>query len=165
MARYITIREWPGGVLYTSAQGRVYCAAPRGTVPEHPYLMGALRRPSEDEVRAWGEGAQPRMVVDVTDVLDLPRHLRAGTLYVAPWNAYFVLRLADGPVHVAYRTRTGMRRLDLVGAAAVAQAAGNDVAGWPADLTRGDLMERWMFTPPSYEAIVTPAPALELMTV
>jgi hypothetical protein len=164
-ARYIPLEEWPGGVLYTSGQGRTYCAAPRGLVPEHPYLMHALRQPSDDETEAWGSGALPRMVVDVTEVIDLARHLRQGTLYIAPWNAYFVLRLSEGPVLVAYRARTGIRRLDLQAAHAVALAAGIDVAGWPVDLTRGEIMERWMFTPPSYDVAATPSPELELMTV
>lgn len=163
--RYVPVEEWPGSVLYTSAQGRVYCAAPRGLVPDHPYLMHALRPPTTGEVESWGSGAQPRMVVDVTTVIDLPRHLRQGTLYVAPWNAYFVLRLAEGPVLVAYRTRTGIRRLDLQAAHAVAIAAGMDVAGWPVDMTRDDVMERWLFAPPSDDTVVAPSPDLELMTV
>ncbi len=165
MTQYITVEEWPGSVLYGSHQGRLYCAAPRGMVPEHPYLMGALRPPSQGEKQAWGDGAQPRMVVDVTEVRDLSRHIRSGTLYVAPWNAYFVLRMADGPVLVAYRTHTGIRRLDLLGATAVARAAGNDVAGWLTDLSRDPLMDRWMFTPPSYENDMTLTPELELMTI
>ena len=71
MARFEMIAGWPGGVLYSATHGRLYCVAPRGLVPDHPYTMAALRPPSVQEQRVWGAGVQPRMVVDVTGVADL----------------------------------------------------------------------------------------------
>src|SRR5579862_7128401 len=103
MARYEPIEGWPGSVLYTAAHGRIYCAAPRGLIPEHPYSMDALRPPTAQEAREWGPGVLPRMVVDVTGKRDFHQAVQRRTLSIAPWNAYLVLRLPQGAVIVAYR--------------------------------------------------------------
>jgi hypothetical protein len=157
MARFEMIAGWPGGVLYTATHGRLYCAAPRGLVPDHPYTMAALRPPSAQEQRAWGVGVQPRMVVDVTGMTDLHPSLRAGKLCVAPWNAYLVLRLPEGQVVVAYKLGTALPRLDRDAATQVAIAGGHDVAGWPAEVTRRYQSEHWYFLPPRPHPIPTPS--------
>ena len=85
MARFEPVGEWPGTMLYRACHGRVYCALPRGLIPEYPYTVATLRRPTEAELRDWGPGVLPRMVVDVTDHHNLGGALRAGSLQVMPW--------------------------------------------------------------------------------
>jgi len=64
MPRYEPIEGWPGGTMYRAPHGRVYCAAPRGLIPDYPYSIASLRRPTRDEAGSWGPGVVPRMVVD-----------------------------------------------------------------------------------------------------
>jgi len=159
MARYEAIPEWPGSVMYRAAHGRVYCAAPRGLIPEYPYSIAALRRPSSEEQRNWGVGVTPRMVVDVTSVRDLTKVIHGRTLEVAPWNAYLVLTLPDNRVIVAYRTSNDLPKLDKLSATQVAIASGHDVGGWSSEVIRHFQGERWHFTPPRYEPMPAPRPA------
>jgi hypothetical protein len=152
MARYIALEEWPGSVIYAATHGRVYCAAPRGLIPEQPYSMDALRPPNAQERRQWGTGVQPRMVLDVTEMTDLPQRLQRRTLAIAPWNAYLVLRLDDDSIVVAYRIGQDIPRLDRYEASQVALASGHDVEGWAAQILQHFGNERWHFTPPARAA-------------
>lgn len=152
MARYIALEDWPGSVIYAAAHGRVYCAAPRGLIPEQPYSMDALRPPNAQERRQWGAGVQPRMVLDVTEMADLPQRLHRRTLAIAPWNAYLVLRLDDGSIVVAYRIGQHVPRLDRYEASQVVLASGHDVEGWSAQVLQHYGNERWHFTPPASAA-------------
>jgi hypothetical protein len=149
MARYIAVDEWPGSVIYASIHGRLYCAAPRGLIPEYPYTMDTLRPPSEQEQVQWGHGVQPRMVIDVTAQPDLPQCVRRRTLQVAPWNSYLVLHLAEGEVIVAYRRSREVPLLDEGMAGQVALASGIDVDGWTAEIRKRHGNEQWYFWPPS----------------
>ena len=162
MARFEPIANWPGSVLYTAAHGRLYCAVPRGLIPEHPYTMAALRAPSPAEQQAWGPGVQPRMVVDVTDIPDLQRSIGSRNLPVAPWNTYLVLRLPDSRVVVAYRVAPTMPRLNEATAGQVAIASGHDVAGWAAEVTRHYGSEQWQFIPPRYDSLPGPVPTIAI---
>jgi len=158
MARFEPIATWPGSMLYRAAHGRLYCAAPRGLIPEYPYTMAALRPPTSAEQRSWGTGVQPRMVVDVTGLADLPHALVARDLRVAPWNAYLVLRLPEGSLVVAYKISSALPRLDHGAAGQVAIAAGHDVAGWHAEIVRQYGGEHWHFTPPHAHQSTGPRP-------
>ncbi|MDB5059324.1 MAG: hypothetical protein JWO59_2796 [Chloroflexi bacterium] len=160
MARYEPIPDWPGSVMYRAAHGRIYCAAPRGLIPAYPYSMAALRPPTSEESRNWGPGVLPRMVVDVTNVRELARMIREQTMQVAPWNAYLVLRLPDSRVIVAYGTSGELPRLDKRSAAQVAIASGHDVDGWSSEMIRRFQGEHWQFTPPRYEPVLGPLPAI-----
>lgn len=148
MARYIAIEEWPGSIIYASAHGRLYCAAPRGLIPEYPYTMDTLRPPNQQEQGQWGQGVQPRMVIDVTTQRDLPQCVRWRALLVAPWNSYLVLHLPEGEVVVAYKKSGEVPLLDQSMAAQVALASGIDVDGWAAELRRRHGNEQWCFWPP-----------------
>jgi len=127
-------------------------AAPRRLVPHHPFLMDALRpaRPQDEEA----VGGETRLVLDVTEVFNLDAAIAKRRLYCAPWNTYLVVRQRNGDVAVAYLTGTGLRRLQLLDAIAVALAAGYDVAGWPTDVDRGEWLERWLFSHPDSSADV-----------
>jgi hypothetical protein len=160
MARYEPIPDWPGSVLYRAAHGRVYCAAPRGLIPEHPYTIAALRPPSSEESGSWGPGVMPRMVADVTNTRELVTAIRDRTMEMAPWSAYLVLVLPDQRVIVAYRTNGGMPRLNQHSAAQVAIASGHDVCGWSSEVIRHYHGERWHFTPPHFEPMLGPLPAI-----
>ena len=155
MAYFQPIADWPGGIVYKSAHGRIYCAAPHGLIPEAPYTIAALRPPTPEEQQGWGPGVLPRMVLDVTSVEEraLAASIRDRTLAIAPWNAYLVLRLDNRLVIVAYQMNAGIRRLDATSAPQVAIAGGHDVAGWSTETIRHQSGERWMFTPPKYEPI------------
>jgi hypothetical protein len=100
------------------------------------------------------------MVVDVTNTRELARVIRDQTMAVAPWNAYLVLRLPDSRVVVAYATTGDLPRLDKCAAAQVAIASGHDVDGWSSELIRHYQGERWHFTPPRYEPVPGPLPAI-----
>lgn len=160
MARYRVLDEWPGSVLYVAANGRTYCAAPRGLIPEHPYTIRTLRQPSLDERRTWGPSVQPRMVLDVTEVPDLSLQIEDRTLSVAPWNAYLVLRLSEGSVIVAYRLSPELPRLDKAAAGQVAIASGHDVAGWTSHVVQQQSGERWHFSPPNWQPLPQIDPVL-----
>lgn len=160
VARYIPVDEWPGSVIYAAVDGRLYCAAPRGLIPEHPYRMDSLRPPSPQEAQSWGPDVLPRMVIDVTGVSDLHQHFRQRTLAVAPWNTYLVLRLPDGCVVVAYRLHRETLRLDRVAAEQVAIASGHDVDGWSAQVIQHYGSERWHFSPSNWRRSPLPDPAL-----
>jgi hypothetical protein len=162
MARYEPIGEWPGSIIYRAAHGRVYCAAPRGLIPDYPYSAVSLRQPTREEAGTWGPGVVPRMVLDVTDVVKHRGGLTVDTITVAPWNSYLVLCLPDSRVVVAYRTGGEIPRLDEAGAAQVAIAGGQDVGGWASELVRHFHGERWQFTPPRYEPMPEPLPELVL---
>jgi hypothetical protein len=153
MARFEPVAEWPGAMLYRAIHGRVYCAMPRGLIPEYPYTVATLRQPTAAESREWGPGVLPRMVVDVTDHGNLAGALRAGSLHVMPWNAYLVLHLPGNRVVVAYRIGPGTIPLDRQAAGQVAIGSGHDVAGWSAEVVRHFQGERWHFTPPAFEPI------------
>jgi hypothetical protein len=155
MARYIPVAEWPGSVIFASAHGRLYCAAPRGLIPDHPYDMDALRVPDARERRQWGAGVHPRMVVDVTEIADLPQRLQGRTLSIAPWNAYLVLRLDEGGIVVAYHVTMQVPRLDRSAAGQVALASGHDVEGWSAQVIQQYGNECWYFTPSDGSADTT----------
>ncbi len=158
MARYSLLREWPESVLYAASTGRLYCAAPPGLVPEHPYTMKTLRLPTATEQRTWGPGVTPRMVLDVSDLPELAALVRDRTLEVSPYNAYLVLRLADGSVVVAYRTGHALPQLAAGEAEQVAMAGSYDVAGWHADLVRQYGGERWLFTAPQSQSLAASLP-------
>ena len=158
MARFEPVTEWPGTILYRALHGRLYCALPRGLIPEYPYTVATLRQPTVMERQEWGDGVLPRMVVDVTDHGNLREALRAGSLHVMPWSAYLVLRLPDQRVVVAYRTSPEMIRLDRQAAGQVAIGSGYDVAGWSAEVIRHFQGERWQFTPPSFESLASARP-------
>jgi len=160
MARYTAIEGWPGSVLYTASNGRIYCAAPRGLIPEHPYSIDALRPPNQEERRQWGAGVQPRMVTDVTSLPDLQQRVSRRTLQVAPWNAYLVLRMEEGTIIVVYRFNGEVPRLDKAAAGQVAIASGHDVAGWSSHVITQHGGERWHFSPPHPHHISLPDPVL-----
>ncbi|HVA89898.1 MAG TPA: hypothetical protein VNL71_08635 [Chloroflexota bacterium] len=159
MARFEPVVEWPGAMLYRAIHGRVYCAMPRGLIPEYPYTVATLRQPTAMEQQAWGPGVLPRMVVDVTNHGNLAGALRAGSLHVAPWSAYLVLRLPENLVIVAYRIGPGAIPLDRQSAGQVAIGSGHDVAGWSAEVIRHFQGERWHFTPPSLQAFTPIQPS------
>jgi hypothetical protein len=153
MARYVSVDEWPGSVIYAATNGRLYCATPRGLIPEHPYSMDALRPLTAQERQNWGSGVQARMVIDVTGMQDLHQAILRRTLPVTPWNTYLVLRIAEGGVIVAYRISGDLPRLDKAGAGQVAIASGHDVAGWPSQVVQHFGSERWHFSPPDWEPV------------
>jgi hypothetical protein len=153
MARYEPIEGWPGSILFRAAHGRIYCAAPRGLIPAHPYSIDALRPPNAREAKEWGSGVLPRMVVDVTVKGDFRQAIRRRTLSIAPWNAYLVLRLPHGAVIVAYSLGPELPRLDKTAASQVAIASGYDVAGWSSQVISHYGGERWHFAPPNWEAM------------
>lgn len=159
MARWEHIDGWDGAVRFETPAGRRLIAAPRGLLPHHPYLMDSLRppRPAEQEEI----GGEARLVLDVTEAFNVEKAIARRRLYCAPWNAYFVLRPASGDVLVAHLVRTGLRRLLLPDATAVALAAGYDVAGWPAEVDRGRVVDRWIFSRPDNEAVDVPSPVLD----
>jgi len=159
MARFEPVEEWPGTVLYRAIHGRLYCAMPRGLIPEYPYTVATLRQPTPAERHEWGPGVLPRMVVDVTEHAHLQGSLRDGSLRVPPWSAYLVLRLPDQRVVIAYSTTPGMIRLDRQTAGQVALGSGYDVAGWPSEVIRHFQGERWQFTPPRSAAASLVQPA------
>jgi hypothetical protein len=159
MARFEPVAEWPGTVLYRAIHGRIYCAMPRGLIPEYPYTVATLRQPTPAERRDWGDGVLPRMVVDVTEHGNLQAALRDGTLHVMPWCAYLVLRLPDQRVVIAYSTTPGLIRLDRQTAGQVAMGSGYDVAGWSAEVIRHFQGERWQFTPPQYDSTASIQPS------
>jgi hypothetical protein len=150
MARWEPIEEWEGAVRFAASTGRHLIAAPRGLLPHYPYLMDSLRppRPTEQEVL----GGESRLVLDVSEVFNLDRAIAYRRLYCAPWNTYLVVRRAGGDVDVMHLVGTGLRRLLLQDAVAVALAAGYDVAGWPVDVERGEWLDRWSFSHPEGEA-------------
>ena len=162
MAHFALLCDWPESVLYTATNGRLYCAAPRGLIPEHPYTMRTLRLPTAIEQRNWGQGVTPRMVLDVTHLPELVQLVRGRSLEVSPYNAYLVLHLQDGSVVIAYRTGSGLPRLTEKAAGQVAMAGSYDVAGWLAELVRHYNSERWLFTPPQAESL--PASLPEILT-
>lgn len=153
MARFEPVEEWPGTVLYRAIHGRLYCAMPRGLIPEYPYTVATLRQPTPTERSEWGPGVLPRMVVDVTKHENLSSSLRDGSLRVMPWNAYLVLRLPDQRVIIAYSITPNMIRLDRQTAGQVALSSGYDVAGWTSEVIRHFQGERWQFTPPRYDSV------------
>ena len=154
MARWEPIEGWAGAVRFEAPTGRRLIAAPRGLLPHYPYLMDSLRPPRPREQEALG--GESRLVLDVSDVLHLEAAIERRRLYCAPWNTYLVVRQERGDIAVAHLVRTGLRRLLLPDATAVALAAGYDVAGWPAEVERGAWMDRWIFSHPESEAHEAP---------
>jgi hypothetical protein len=150
MARWEPIEEWEGAVRFEAPTGRQLIAAPRGLLPRYPYLMDALRPPHPTEQELLG--GESRLVLDVSEVFNVDRAIACRRLYCAPWNTYLVVRHTNGDVDVLHLVGTGLRRLLLQDAVAVALAAGYDVAGWPVDVVRGDSLDRWGFSHPETEA-------------
>lgn len=150
MARWEPIEGWDGAVRFAAPTGRQLIAAPRGLLPHHPYLMDSLRPAGAREADALG--GESRLVLDVSEVLNLDAAIERRRLYCAPWNTYLVIRQTNGDVVVAHLVRTGLRRLLLLDATAVTLAAGYDVAGWPAEVERGDWVDRWRFSHPDADA-------------
>lgn len=154
MARWEQVEGWPGALWFDASTGRRLIAAPRGLLPHHPYLMDSLRPPRPKEEQALG--GESRLVLDVSEVLNLDAAIARRRLYCAPWNTYLVVRAVNGDVTVAHLIRTGLPRLLLADATAVALAAGHDVAGWPAEVTRGDWLDRWTFAHPDNDLHLEP---------
>ncbi len=154
MAHWDPVEGWDGAVSYCAPTGRTFIAAPRGLLPHYPYLMDSLRPPRPREAETLG--GESRLVLDVSEVLNLERAIASRRLYCAPWNTYLVVYLRSGDVAVAHLVRTGLRRLLLTDAVAVSLAAGYDVADWPVEVERGEWLDRWTFFRPDNEQYDVP---------
>lgn len=150
MARWEPLESWEGAISYETPSGRRLIAAPRGLLPHHPYLMDSLRPPRPAEHEALG--GEARLVLDITEAFNATAAIAHRRLYCAPWNTYLVIRRTNGDVGIVYLVRTGLRRLLLPDATAVALAAGHDVAGWPAEVERGKWLDHWIFSHPDNES-------------